>query len=131
MKFRKYEGIVKKWEDQLPGLTYCGYMRMYYRSHSWYSTWFGNTENTFTAKDQANLDLLCRNIAELWPNGCDWKMCADVKAFEANIDGNTYHHLLEIDDDAFHYLFFINLEYGNADYPIRIHTYRKQDNCHQ
>lgn len=131
MKLQKYEGIIKKWEEQLPGLSYCGYMRMYYRNHRWYGTWFNGTERTFSEKDQASLDLLCQNIAKLWPDGCDWKMSAEVQAFKANINGNKDHHLLENSDDFFHYLLFINLEYGNADYPIRIHTYRKQTGCHQ
>lgn len=123
MELKKYKGAIKKWEDMLPG--YCGYMRMYYRNHRWAGTWFPCTENTFTDNDLIILNALCRAVAERWPDGCSHPMVTEVKSFAASVEGNHHHHLLEIDGAEFHYLVFINLEFGNADYPIRIYTYRK------
>lgn len=123
MEFRKYEGTVRKWEDMLPG--YCGYMRMYYRNHRWAGTWFQCTENTFIENDLLVLNTFCREVAEQWPDGCNDQMIKEVKSFAAQVNGNHDHHLLEFDGVRFHYLVFINLEFGNADYPIRIHAYQK------
>lgn len=124
MELRKYEGTIKKWEDMLPG--YCGYMRMYFRNHSWFGSWFQCTENIITETDLIMLNTYCREIAERWPEGCNDQMITQVKLFEASVNENCNHHLLEFDGVKFHCLVFINLEYGNADYPIRLHAYRKQ-----
>lgn len=126
MKLKKYEGIVEEWNKIMPG--YCGYMRMYYRSKCWYPNWFQEEKTTdlFSEDAYEAANSVCRELAESWPDGCNYQMRKEVKAYNAEISGSNGIHLLESDTEDFRYLICIDTRYGNADYPVRVHTYRKE-----
>ncbi|XBX10646.1 hypothetical protein QMP26_41660 (plasmid) [Enterocloster clostridioformis] len=125
MEINKYEGIVTEWKKILPG--YCGYMRLYYRGKTWYPGWFpeDRTTDLFSAEAHTETNALCRELAEHWPGGCNYQMCSDVKTYKAEIRGSHGRYLLETESDDFRFLIYIDIRYGDLDYPIRVHTYRK------
>lgn len=125
MEIKKFKGILTEWKSIMPG--YCGYMRMYYRGKAWYPAWFSEDRSTdmFTAEAQTEANGLCRELAEHWPGGCNDQMRRDVKTYNAEIGGSRGRYLLETESNDFKFLIYIDTRYGNSDYPIRVHTYRK------
>lgn len=130
MKLKKYNVILTKWSDILPG--YCGYYRMYYR-RGWDGRWFTETGNTsidggntqLSPDEMEEFRTIYEEITKRWPCGCNYNMERDIKSYQAEIPGNPSTHLLETEGTLLRFLVSINLLYGNADYPIRIYIYRK------
>lgn len=107
---------------------------MYYRYPCWGGRWFDKNGDTgicggitdLSAEEIEEFRNLYREIATLWPGGCNFDMEQDVKQYEAEIPGNSNRYLLITEGRLLHCLVFIDLEHKNADYPVRLHVYKTE-----
>lgn len=122
--FKVYEGSVdKKWEDILPN--YKGYWRMYFRG-GWDGTWLPYQGASLHGAAVTELNAVIREVTERWPKGYNAKMERDLLSLATPLTSEGKNYLLLAEGLKMSFLIYVNTEFGNADYPVRIYCYGKQ-----
>ena len=76
-----FENACLRKDDNLhnmPGKTFKGYWRMYFRNGLWDGRWFNAGNGNMTDFQIAGLNNIIQYIGERWPKGCSYTMQGDI-----------------------------------------------------
>lgn len=106
----------------MPGKTFKGYWRMYFRNGFWDGRWFDADNGNMTDFQIAALNNIIKYIRERWPKGCSYTMQGDIEQNFIDCKLGDYRYFVKpmgLDN----FIIMLDVEYGNEDYPVRIYVY--------
>lgn len=111
---------------KIPGKMLLGYHRLYFRDKKWNGTFISNDECKFPLDEveYAAIKELKRAICIFWPRGANWKMEEDMRLAGFITDSKRFSLRVKNNPDIY---LLVDLRFGNADYPIRIYSYRSDE----
>lgn len=99
-----------------------GYFRLYF-TNGWYGRWFVNKGCHVSEKDICGVTNIINELDRNFPRGCGWAMREHMAStYEGT---NERYFIKPLMSDC--YRIMVDTTYGNADYPVRIYVYQKED----
>lgn len=99
-----------------------GYFRLYF-TNGWYGRWFVNKGCHVSEKDICGVTNIINELDRNFPRGCGWAMREHMASTYEG--ANERYFIKPLMSDC--YRIMVDTTYGNADYPVRIYVYQKED----